>query len=301
MYGNLDPYANHLTNGAKKTKNPFKDDKPRVTPEYIDNLTLADYGWTPEAIKNSFIFGIDIKDENGNELDKNFYNYLIETGIDQAEQELDIAILPRYLEEEHDYNEQEFNSYMFTKTYKRPIVQVEELKLDFAGQTIYDYPSDWWKVYNRMGQIQLFPTTLMKASGSGFNNNAFGAFPKYLGSTPQGYNRTFAPQMINVGYVAGMLPKQKAGITREYEMPHNLQTLVTKYALRELFQVGGRLIIGAGIASKTLSIDGVSETIETTQSSMYGGYSAEILQIDKDIQEILGNLRSYFGSNMVSL
>ena len=56
MYGNLDPYANHLTNGAKKTKNPFKDDKPRVTPEYIDNLTLADYGWTPEAIKNSFMF-----------------------------------------------------------------------------------------------------------------------------------------------------------------------------------------------------------------------------------------------------
>lgn len=301
MYGNSDPYADHLTGGNKKSNNPFKEERPKITKEYMDSLTLEDYGWTPKAIKNSFIFGIDIKDDNGNELDENFYNYLIETGIDQAEQELDIAIIPRYLQEEHDYNEQEYNSYMFTKTHKRPIVQVEELKLNFAGQTIYDYPEDWWRVYNKQGQIQLFPTTLMKASGAGVNMSSFGAFPKHLGSTPQGYNRTFAPQMIELGYVAGMLPKKRAGVTMDYEMPHNLQTLVIKFALRELFQVGGRLIIGAGIASKSLSIDGVSETIETTQSSMYGGYSAEILQIDSDIKELLSNLRSYFGTNMVSL
>ena len=71
--------------------------------------------------------------------------------------------------------------------------------------------------------------------------------------------------------------------------------------MRELFKVGGRLIIGAGIASRTLTIDGVSETINTTQSAMYGGYSAEILQIDQDIDKMLGRLRSYFGQNMISL
>lgn len=301
MFGNTDPYADHIVNSQRGKKNPFKEDKPKLTKEQLDNLTLADYGWTPEAIKNNFMFGIDIKDENGNELDINFYNYLIESAISQAEQALDIAIIPRYIQEEHDFDEQEFNSYMFTKTHKRPIVQVEELKLNFAGQTIYDYPEEWWRVYNRPGQIQLFPTTMMMASGSGLNNSSFGAFPKYMGSTPQGYNRTFAPQMIDVGYIAGLLPKKRAGVTEDYEMPTDLQTLVIKYALRELFQVGGRLIIGAGIASKTLSIDGVSETIGTTQSSMYGGYSAEILQIDNDVEELLKNLRSYFGYNMVSL
>ena len=61
------------------------------------------------------------------------------------------------------------------------------------------------------------------------------------------------------------------------------------------------IIIGAGIANKTLEVDGITETIGTTQSAMYGGASAQIIQINEDIKELLGALRSYFGTNMVGI
>ena len=61
------------------------------------------------------------------------------------------------------------------------------------------------------------------------------------------------------------------------------------------------MIIGAGIASKTLEVDGISETIGTTQSAMYGGASAQILQINEDIKELLDGLRAYYGYNMIGL
>ena len=301
MYNaNFDPYGSHLVNN-KNDQYTDESNSQKVTKEYIDNIKLADYGWTADAIKNYFMFGIEIKDENDNILDDNFYNHLFETAISNAEQALDIVILPRYEVERHDYNEQEFNSYMYTHTRAKPIIQVENLSLQFNGKTIYDYPGEWWKVYNRPGHIEIYPTALMQSGGNGYNMTAFAGYPALAGAMPSGYSRTFAPQMIKVGYIAGVLPRQRAGITREYEIPPNLQTLVIKYALRELFQVGGRLIIGAGIASRTLSMDDVSETINTTQSAMYGGYSAEILQIDKDIEELLGNLRSYYGQNMIGL
>lgn len=61
------------------------------------------------------------------------------------------------------------------------------------------------------------------------------------------------------------------------------------------------MIIGAGIANKTLDVDGITESIGTTQSAMYGGASAQIIQIDADIKELLDALRSYFGTNMIGL
>lgn len=69
----------------------------------------------------------------------------------------------------------------------------------------------------------------------------------------------------------------------------------------EIYQVWGNLIIGAGIANKTLSVDGITETIGTTQSAMYGGASAQILQINEDIKELISGLQAYYGSNMIGL
>lgn len=300
MYGNNSSFTSHLTNF---NKDPHRDpsNPKRVNVEDIDNITLEDYGWTADAIKNYFMFGIDIKDENGNILDEHFYSYLFESAIAEAEQELDIVILPRLETEIHDYNEQEFQSFMFTHVRKKPIIQVEHLGLQFNGKPIYDYPSDWWKVYSLPGHIEIFPTTLMQTGGDGYNTNAFLGYPNLNGATATGYNRTFAPQMIKVEYVAGLLPRKREGITREYEIPANLHKLVVQYAMKELFKVGGRLIIGAGIASRSLSMDDVTESVVTTQSAMYGGYSADILQIDADIKDLVNKLRSYFGTNMTAL
>lgn len=269
----------------------------RLSPEDVDKYTLADYGWTPEALK-SYMFGVDVRDPaTGEELSDVYYQHYLETALAKAEKELDIAILPRFIEgEHHDYHASDASSYMYTHVYKRPILYVADFGLEMSGRRIYNYAQDWWRVYTLAGHVEVMPTALMQSSvsGLGYGNGIYG-LPMYGGQPGLGIHNTFAPQAIHVSYVAGLLPRARAGVSHEWEVPADLEQLVLKYALVEVFQQWGRLIIGAGIAGRTLSIDGISETIQTTQSAMYGGASAEIAQINQDITKLEANLKSYFG------
>jgi hypothetical protein len=64
--------------------------------------------------------------------------------------------------------------------------------------------------------------------------------------------------------------------------------------------IAGDLIAGAGIATKSLSMDGLSQSISTTASATNAGYGARILQYNKEIDERMKNLRNYYlGIQMV--
>ncbi|QKN84292.1 hypothetical protein [Listeria virus P61] len=287
--------------GQDSYEYPYSHGNPKhIEPEKVDEYVLSDYGWTAETIK-AYMYGVRVVDpETGEEMGDTFYNHIIEVAVDKAEKELDIAILPRRESEHHDYNQTEFSSYMYTHVHKKPILQVDDLKLEMNGRAIYRYPANWWKVYCLAGHIELYPTALMQTSQSMTYDSVFGGYPQLAGTAPS-IGRTYAPQMIHVEYVAGMLPRKRAGVSRDWEVPAALEQLVTKYALVEIFQVWGRLIIGAGIASRTLVYDGVSESIDTTQSAMYTGSAADIELINKDIDSLVAQLRSHFGINMIGL
>jgi len=53
----------------------------------------------------------------------------------------------------------------------------------------------------------------------------------------------------------------------------------------------GDLILGAGIANQSISIDGLSQSIGTTQSAMYGGASARVESYRQDIDKLISVLR----------
>ena len=109
------------------------------------------------------------------------------------------------------------------------------------------------------------------------------------------------PQALQYTYVAGMLPPTRRGITRDWEVPLDLVQLIAKYVLRELLEIWGDLIIGAGIAGESLSVDGISESTTTTQSAMYTGGAARIKLIDDTIASLEQGLRNRYGYNKGNL
>lgn len=278
------PYTHHNPQRADITK--------------LQEITMEDYGLTPSAVR-AYMFGLVVQDpETGKPMGDEFYKHTLENAVAQAEQKFDIAIFPRIEVEHHDYNSADFNSYMYTKVFKRPIIQVEELKLEMNGHTMYAYPSNWWKVYNLAGHIELSPTPLMQAGslGGGMMYSGMSNLAPMMGT-----NKTFAPQMIHLRYVAGLLPRQNATFNRQWEMPATLEKLILKIAIREVFELWGRLIITPGIASTSLSMDGITESIGTTQSAMYGAASADIAQLNSDIEDLEKDLRGYFGDNFMTV
>lgn len=264
----------------------------------VNKYKLEDYGLTVDAVKSNH-FGIDVTDpRNGKYLPDSFYKSKLESAVAQVEKELNIVILPRLLDEHHDFYSNDFNSNMYIHTFQRPILQVEKVILEYGGSMVFNYPTRWWRVYNLEGHIQMLPTLLYSGEQGPLNlAQVYSGYPMIAG-IPYTVASTQAPQMFHIQYVAGMLPPARRGVTQPYEMHPDLWSLIVKIALREVFQQWGRLIIGAGIANMRLEIDGVSQSIDTTQSAMYSGASADIELLNKDIAELKATLKSYYGYNL---
>ena len=264
----------------------------------VNNYTLADYGLTVEAVKSNH-FGVVVTDpRTGEHLPDSFYNAKLESAISTVEKMLDVIILPRVLREHHDYYRNDFESFMYIHTHQKPILQVEDVRLEYGGSMVFKYPTSWWKVYNLAGHIEMLPNMMMSGDQGSLNlAQAYSGYPMIAG-IPYTVGNNYAPQLFEITYVGGMLPPQRRGVTQPYEMHPDLWNLIIKVALKEVFQQWGRLIVGAGIANMSISIDGVSQSIDTTQSAMYGGASADIAQLDKDISDHVKTLKAYYGNNL---
>jgi hypothetical protein len=78
------------------------------------------------------------------------------------------------------------------------------------------------------------------------------------------------------------------------KVPFEIVDLVAKVAALGPLNVAGDLVVGAGIAAKQLSIDGIMSRIESTQSAMYAGYSARIMEYWREINATVPFLRQYY-------
>lgn len=279
----------------------------RIDLSKVDDVTPADIGLTPYMIKK-YMFGLKIVDpDTKQELDDSVYEHLIDTKIPYAEQQLGIAILPRIVaNERHDYYANDFMHYNYIQTYERPILQVNSVEMMYNNQRLEKFPTSWLKVYTRTGEIEINPAVIVGDSnvmngGEAYMNGTQAISSAPLWGLPGIASTDVVPQALQYTYVAGMLPPTRRGITRDWEVPLDLVQLIAKYVLRELLEIWGDLIIGAGIAGESLSVDGISESTTTTQSAMYTGGAARIKLIDDTIASLEQGLRNRYGYNKVSL
>lgn len=278
---------------------PYSHNNPKhVDLADVEGYTLEDYGLTVDNIKANH-FGIDVTDpRTGEHLPDPVYREKLESAVASVEKKLNIVILPRVISEHHDYFRNEFDSHMFMHTFQKPILQVEKIRMEYGDYNVFNYPTKWWKVYNLQGQIEMLPTLMLTGGADGLTlAQAYTGYPAVAG-VPHTVSGQTAPQLFHLEYVGGMLPPTRRGVTRPYEMHPDLWQVIIKTALIQIFELWGRLIIGPGIANMSVSVDGVSQSIDTTQSAMYGGASAEIVQLNSDIEQLMSGLKSYYGINL---
>ena len=222
-----------------------------------------------ESIKKDYLFGIDLTDANGNPLPESLFKHYINSAVDYIQNLLDITIAPTEINSErHDYFRSDYQNWGFIQLHHNPIREVKAVRLMYGDRTAVEIPLDWVQCDKLTGQITLFPS-----SGSA-SNMIIGQTGFLFGFQSQW---DYAPRMWEVDYVAGIDEKDK---TMPLEL---LKEAVSKRASCGILNVWGDLIIGAGIASQSVSIDGVSQSIGTTQSAMYGGASARIDTYTKDL------------------
>lgn len=229
-----------------------------------------------EFLRENYLFGIPLEDLHGNPMKETMLSHYIESAIEYAQRVFQIKIKPlEIVHEVHDYYSGDFLQWSFMQLHQRPIMEVKELSMFFGDRKMFDIPKDWVRSYELAGQIQLFPVTGSSGSLILTQNGSF--MPLMVGMFPN------APGIWRVSYRAGM-----------DDVPMDLVEFIMKRASIGILQVWGDLIIGAGIANQTISIDGLSQSIGTTQSPQFSGSGARIKNYTDDLKELEKRLKDYY-------
>ena len=75
-------------------------------------------------------------------------------------------------------------------------------------------------------------------------------------------------------------------------LPSSIIQLVGIQAALQALNIAGDIIIGPGIASKSTSVDGLSQNINTTSSATNAGYGARVRQYEREYKTLLSSIKS---------
>lgn len=234
-----------------------------------------------DFLRENYLFGVPLQDQYGNKMSEGLLEHYIKSAVQYTQRMLQITINPIDITDEvHDYYAQDFNSWGFMVLHKRPIIEVSAMSMHFGSRKMFDIPKDWIRSYENSGQVQLFPVSGSSGSLVLTSNGSF--LPAMIGMFQS------APGIWRVSYRAGM-----------DDIPEDMVEYIMKRASVGILQVWGDLIIGAGIANQTISLDGLSQSIGTTQSPEFSGAGARIKNYMDDMKELERRLRdTYLGINL---
>jgi len=238
----------------------------------LDIVSVAD-------LKSNYLFGLDLTNDEGTEYPDSLYEFFIKSAVSWLEHRLDIPIRPKTITEElHDYFKEDYNKYIWIHLKEYPVISVDEVRMVLPGeQVVMTFESDWIHIQKESGQLQLVPGVGVAGSillGAG------GAYiPLIYG------NNKFIPDAFRVDYTAGF----ETG-----KVPPQIADLIGKKASFGPLNIAGDLLGGAGIASQSISLDGLSQSFNTTSSATNAGYGARLVQYTKEIKEVLPMLERYY-------
>lgn len=269
-----------------------------------EDVTLDSLGINIELIKNE-LMGMerDLVDPVTNEpYPDSFYKMILNRVVAQAEKIFDVAIVPRLQVDRLDYHRSDFNAFSYLHTTMRPILSVKDLLLYYNNQDIMHIPDEWIKVTNRTGQLQVSPSVLMQGLNTTINPTVYPLINSPYGMTPSPFTQMeFAPQMLGVTYVAGMMPHTgKDGVNYDWMIQPDMLGYIAKLGAIEVLERYGRVILSPGIASYNVSVDGISTGVNTTSSAENSATAGEIRNLQVDMKDIESRLHRFYGDPEVS-
>lgn len=239
---------------------------------------------SPDELLSIYFYGILIEDGEGTDFPPETVRFYLLAAQQEIEKYLNIRIIRQLATETQNYYRddyyQQFPLLQPTYPVRLPLALIG--LLNTAEQIVY--PPEWLLTHsgNQSDYIKgmsVVPNGV--ASTTGNFDIVLTGITAYLGL--QRYNQI--PHYWTMQYETGY------GID---EVPYDIINVIGKLAAIPLFNIAGDLILGAGIARQSLSIDGLSQQIDSTSSATNAGYGARIINYKKDIEESLERLQGIY-------
>lgn len=239
---------------------------------------------TIKSLKEDYLHGVDLTDGNGKPMKRTTLERYITNAISLIEHELEATVVPTQYAETHDYRADEYEAWGFIQLKRKPVISVDSVQFRIEKDAAFmDVPDSWIRLENHPGQLQISPTS----GGLSSINIGQGTFlPRLLISTPDW------PAFFRITYTAGF---------EHGKMPAAISNLAGLLASIQALLVAGDLILGAGINSESLSIDGLAQSVGSTASGENSAYGARIKKYGEQITHLMKVLRRYYGKSIKSV
>lgn len=223
---------------------------------------------TVKELKQSYLFGLEsITDANGDPISDATLQGFIDSARSFIEIDLDLALVPRQVTEERDFIRNNYVDWGYISLYHFPVLSIQKVFISFirAVDGSYDlkneivFPQSWWRLTSETGVLRMVPTAQFPANLAIDQNGNF--FPEVFRT--QG----IVPNMFVIQYTHGLAEGQIPPLVN-----HAIGMLAAIFALTPL----GNLVLGAGISGSSLGLDGLSQSITTTNSAQGGSFAGQI-------------------------
>lgn len=240
--------------------------------------------WSAEEYLVNYLTDIPLRGLGGEKLDDEVIENKIKVGQEQLENLLSVKIPKQYLQETQDFERDffQFNWGYIKTNWLIDEPQKLEGRLNYAH--IIDYPVSWISVDRSPDKKRNLSIVAGQDSiGDAAVTTSFvaiftGQFPIWRSLTSDNI-----PNYWRIYYTTGF-----------DDVPNDLSDAIAKLASRQILAILGDISFGAGIASKSISIDGLSQSINTTQSAENSLYSARIRQFDRELKDELRWLKNKY-------
>jgi len=198
-----------------------------------------------------------------------------------------VAMLESYLDasirfreqivEFHDYDRDTFEDFCQVNLRRYPVVRVHSLQIVYGehGSTMWDVPLEMVQIHgsgSKFGMLNVLPMW-------GVSNQYD---PSYSLLFPGVVKAHRAPSLMKVTYDAGMdgIEDSQGNLI---QIEDDLVRAIGLYAAIHPLNILGDIVLRPGVASISTSIDGISQSINTTASAENAAYSARIIMHRKQL------------------
>lgn len=232
---------------------------------------------TVEELKEIYLFGVNLTDDTGKPYSRDLFERYIKSALTETQRELDVSFAPTAQVESQDFVAADFVEWEFVLLDHIPVIAVDKVEHMLGQQVLFSLPTNWYNLDTRSGQLRIIPQQGTLAAVM------LGALGNYIGPAI-GATRDW-PGYIRVTYRHGFQLGQ---------IPDDIKDMVGMKAALGPLNIAGDLIAGAGVASWSASMDGLSQSVSTTSSATNAGYGARIIQYQKQIDAMMKALKRYW-------
>ena len=238
-----------------------------------------------QDLKSRYFFGTEqiLIDINGAAPDDAFWEFYVDMAVEAISNELDLTLVPQTFEQRFDFRPEDFCQWGYLKVPKSPLIDVEEVSIRWPNNSdnIIQFPADWlsWKKGGILGKIQIVPRQTMLAGMMIMQGTTFLPLLSRGGALPD---------LFYVRWRAGF----------EQKLPADLLHAIGMTAAIGIFDNMGDIIGGAGIASKSVSIPGISMSVSTTSSPSFAGFGARIISYRDSLKKLMSEMKARYGRTL---